>query len=192
MQEIWTMFVKNAGEIAASWTRTNKKFGVAVAQKEQHYLETSKIRSHVLHYFSDGKGIDVGCSRDPLTRTCVAFDQSDWPEVTHRGDARALPFGDAEFDWLWSSHLLEHFEDTAAVLKEWVRVLKPGGTIGLYVPHPELYKGGNPDHKHPGFKPEFLVEQLATLSCFEVESFIHDVPTGPYPCYSTLVIARKA
>ncbi len=189
MAELWHYFSTNATEIAEHHVRTNKKFGVGVAVKTMQYLETSKVRERVLPYFLKGHGIDIGCSRDPITRTCVAFDKSDWPEVTHRGDARALPFHDEEFDWLWSSHCLEDIEDTAATLREWLRVLKPGGMIGIYVPHPELYKGTNTEHRHPGFTPEQIVAYLS--DCDVVEAFVDDEPNGPQPRYSTLVIARK-
>lgn len=192
MMELWTYFIKNAPDVAENHIRVNKKFGVAVAIRQDTALETSKVRSRVLKHFLQGKGIDVGCSRDPITRTCVAFDQSDLPEVTHRGDARALPFTDAEFDWVWSSHCLEDIEDTEVVLREWLRVLKPGGKIGLYVPHLELYKGTNTEHKHGGFTPECLSEILIHLGCEIIESFVDDESSGPQPRYSSCVIARKS
>jgi demethylmenaquinone methyltransferase/2-methoxy-6-polyprenyl-1,4-benzoquinol methylase len=45
------------------------------------------------------------------------------------GDARALPFGDAEFDALTFTYLLRYVDDPAATLRELARVVKPGGTI---------------------------------------------------------------
>lgn len=161
-----------------------------VLEKKKMYLETSKVRELVLPHLQ-GKGIDVGCQRDPITPDCVAFDKNPFPEVTHVGDARKLPFTDSQFDWLWSSHCLEDLPDTEAVLTEWLRVVRPGGTIGLYVPHPELYKGGNADHVHPGWRPEELSEYLTKLNCDIVLAMTHDVPRPEHPCHSSLVIARK-
>ncbi len=43
------------------------------------------------------------------------------------GDARGLPFPDGAFDLVLSGGLLEHFRDPAPVLREMVRVLRPGG-----------------------------------------------------------------
>lgn len=59
---------------------------------------------------------------------------------------------DASCDAVFSSHLLEHFHDPAAALKEWWRVIKPGGFLVLYLPDEDLYPkvgefGANPDHK---------------------------------------------
>ena len=161
-----------------------------VLEKRKMYLETSKVREQVLPHLV-GKGIDVGCQRDPITPDCVAFDKNPFPEVTHVGDARKLPFADSQFDWLWSSHCLEDLPDTEAVLKEWLRVMRPGGTIGLYVPHPELYKGGNADHVHPGWRPEELAEYLTKLGCHVFLAMTHDLATPTHPCHSSLVLARK-
>ena len=70
------------------------------------YLETSKIRDRALPYCV-GKGIDLGCGRDPITPDCVAMDRHEAPEVTLVGDIGArLPFDDVTFDWVYSSHAL--------------------------------------------------------------------------------------
>lgn len=199
MAELFTRFFKGAPDIAASYIRMDKKFGVAIAERESHALETSKIRDLVLNQFPSyfganpdvSKGIDIGCSRDPLTRYCVAYDRSNWPEVTVRGEADKLPFENESFDWVWSSHCLEDFEDTNAVLAEWLRILKPGGTIGLYVPHPDYYHGGNSDHKHAGFTPEELNEKLTALGCNLLFAKTDSNSTPGIDRYSSLVIARK-
>ncbi len=48
--------------------------------------------------------------------------------VTWRlGDAKAMPFGDNEFDFVVSSGSLHHWENPLAVMSEVDRVLKPGG-----------------------------------------------------------------
>jgi len=58
--------------------------------------------------------------------------------VDHLGNANDLSrFDDNTFDELYASHILEHFDykdELQIVLKEWFRVLKPGGTISVSVP----------------------------------------------------------
>lgn len=51
-------------------------------------------------------------------------------------DARKLPYADGSVAEIYSSHLLEHFSfyERDAVLKEWVRVLEPGGMLRIAVP----------------------------------------------------------
>lgn len=46
-----------------------------------------------------------------------------------------LPFKDNSIDYVISSHVLEHFVDPIKTLKEWYRIIKPGGYIFAIVPH---------------------------------------------------------
>jgi ubiquinone/menaquinone biosynthesis C-methylase UbiE len=46
-----------------------------------------------------------------------------------RADAYALPFGDASFDLVFSSLMLQWCDDLDAVFAEIARVLKPGGLL---------------------------------------------------------------
>jgi SAM-dependent methyltransferase len=51
-----------------------------------------------------------------------------------RGDAFALPFGDARFDFVVHQGLLEHFRNPVELLAENCRVLRPGGCAVVDVP----------------------------------------------------------
>jgi demethylmenaquinone methyltransferase/2-methoxy-6-polyprenyl-1,4-benzoquinol methylase len=65
-----------------------------------------------------------------------------------QGDATKLDVADASFDWLWCGDVLHHVQDTAGALREFARVVRPGGRIvvkesqllhGLFLPgHPAL------------------------------------------------------
>lgn len=43
-------------------------------------------------------------------------------------------FGDATYDFVLSCHNLEHIANPVKALKEWIRVLKPGGSLVLALP----------------------------------------------------------
>jgi len=124
--------------------------------------ETSKSVMRRLHdsrfvtrYFR-GDGLDVGAGPDPLgnyrelfagMRNCRAWDLKD-------GDAQLLQgVPDASLDFVHSSHCLEHLIDPADALRNWLRVLKPGGHLVMLVPDEDLYEQGvfpstfNADHK---------------------------------------------
>jgi len=74
----------------------------------------------------------------------------DWED----GDAQLMAgVEDCSVDFVHSSHCLEHLVDPAVGLKNWIRVLKPGGHLIVTVPDEDLYEQGifpstfNRDHK---------------------------------------------
>ena len=58
------------------------------------------------------------------------------PGVVQVGDMSSLPFDAASFDLVYASHCLEHapWERVETTLREWRRVLSPGGTLCVAVP----------------------------------------------------------
>ncbi|MEP7000831.1 MAG: methyltransferase domain-containing protein [bacterium] len=98
--------------------------------------------------FLSGKGIDIGCGPDPVRPDVRRFDVED-------GDAnRITAFVDevASFDYVFSSHCLEHMSDADGAIQEWWKLVKPGGVLIVIVPDEDLYEQGywpslfNPDH----------------------------------------------
>lgn len=127
--------------------------------------ETSKARVR-LAPFCGGDGIDLGFGGDAITARAIRMDQAQGyaltgPDETQlRGDATRLEwFQDGVLDFVYASHLLEDFEDTEAVLREWVRVLKPGGHLILLCPDEARFRAHcartgqspNPHHRHADF-----------------------------------------
>jgi demethylmenaquinone methyltransferase/2-methoxy-6-polyprenyl-1,4-benzoquinol methylase len=52
------------------------------------------------------------------------------PRLTfEQGDGAALDAPAGSFDWLWCGNVLHHIPDTQGALKEFARVLRPGGRI---------------------------------------------------------------
>lgn len=86
--------------------------------------------------FTAGHGIDIGCGSDPITADCDRWDRD-------RGDGQQLAGVQNElYDWVYSSHFLEHTRDPLeALLNQW-RILKPGGYLLIAVPHEDLYEQG--------------------------------------------------
>ena len=67
-------------------------------------------------------------SRHQLERAYGKFGK-DGPVRFYRGDAERLPFADDAFDGVWSSGSIEYWPDPVAALREFRRVVKPGGTV---------------------------------------------------------------
>ena len=90
-----------------------------------------------------GKGVDVGASRWPLEGARAIDDGPD-------ENAYRIHEADGCLDFLFSSHTLEHLDRPWDALGEWTRVLRPGGILMLYLPHPacEMWTTENlPFHK---------------------------------------------
>ena len=94
-----------------------------------------------------GHGLDIGCGPDPVSPTAKRFDIED-------GDANdILHYIDDQYDYVYSSHCLEHMNDPKKALQNWWTLVKPGGYLFLIVPDEDLYEQGifpsrfNGDHK---------------------------------------------
>jgi predicted SAM-dependent methyltransferase len=139
--------------------------------------ETSKCRAR-LDPYCVGYGADLGFGGDPINERAVRVDMPQpytqlgkYP-VQLGGNADALVwFADGSLDYLYSSHLLEDFIDTRAVLVEWLRVLKVGGRLIIYCPDEQRFRAHcqatgqpyNPYHKHADFSITFVKRILAEL-----------------------------
>jgi len=56
-----------------------------------------------------------------------------------RMDAESMQFADASFDFIWTWGVIHHSADTARVLREMHRVLRPGGQATVMVYHRNWY-----------------------------------------------------
>jgi SAM-dependent methyltransferase len=101
--------------------------------------ETSKakdrrIREGFFERYCRGDGLDIGYGGDLLCSNCRGWD------IEH-GDAQTLAsLPNNQFDFVYSSHCLEHVDDPADALKNWWRVVKQGGYLILYLPERDLYE----------------------------------------------------
>jgi len=149
--------------------------------------ETSKIRDKVIKY-CEGRGLDIGAKHDKIKPDSIGIDRNKEVGVDVVCDALDLLFKSDVFDYVYSSHCLEHIVDTKAALKEWRRVLKQGGKLILYLPHKDLYKGVNLDHKHD-FVPEDITTMLTDIGFKILENYVDD--NAEEDKYSFTVVAEK-
>jgi len=148
--------------------------------------ETSKIRHIVLQY-CNGMGIDIGCGPDKIKPDCVGFDKAQMKNaVDVIGNAELpLPFPDQHFDYIFSSHMLEDTVHPRRVLSHWLRCLKSGGYLILYLPQHGVYIENNPYHNQH-FTPANICPLLQSLD-LKILQIRTEYPDG----YSFLVVAQK-
>lgn len=121
-----------------------------------HELHAYKLRTlrglFERHIPAGGTVADVGCGRSLFSEIDARFPFAvvagdlDFASVRDRSrevagqrwavfDASQLPFRDAQFDALFAGEVIEHVPDAAATLREWRRVLKPGGVAIVTTPN---------------------------------------------------------
>jgi SAM-dependent methyltransferase len=168
--------------------------------KRRRISETSKCRASLAPY-CQGDGVDVGFGGDPIAPHAICMDLPQAyakyrRHVQHlHGRAEALHwFRDGCLDWVYSSHVLEDFPDTRLVLDEWLRVVRPGGHVVLYLPDEQVYREHclresrppNPHHVHADFGLAFVKRALGERRDIDI---IHE--RFPVGVYSFELVLRK-
>lgn len=157
--------------------------------------ETASCRAY-LQRFCQGIGLDLGFGGDPIREDSITVDNKSSTHPSFLGDAANLHwFKDGCFDYVFSSHLLEDFVDTGLVLEEWLRVIRPGGCLVLFLPDQKVYESHcrihgvipNQDHKHPAFSLKYLLACLGPSA----DWVIHTESPVTYNPYSFAVVVRK-
>jgi len=147
--------------------------------------ESGKIKWEIVKW-TRGRGLDLGCGLQKTFPHFIGVDNGKDgllyghpinPDVRVQTAAELPMFASGSMDFVFSSHLLEHFPLTADdprkwpnpiaramadkmmlekhtaldALREWLRVIRRGGYLLLYVPDEDEYPkvgtpGANPDH----------------------------------------------
>lgn len=93
-----------------------------------------------------GKGLDVGCSkREWCFPSALGIDlsfQNKWkaenlPKRSGLENYSNKDLPGLDWDYIFSSHCLEHLNGWVDILDHWYDNLRPGGVLFLYLPHPD-------------------------------------------------------
>jgi SAM-dependent methyltransferase len=102
---------------------------------------------------SGGQRLVVGLERDKRHLTVASRNFSWLPMVC--GSASELPFGSETIDAVLMLDILEHVAEPAALLHEVRRVLRPGGSIIVSVPHRGLLERCDSLNVYPQLRRRF-------------------------------------
>jgi len=162
--------------------------------------ETSKHRDRFIKY-TQGMGIDIGYGGAPINDTAITMDmQSMYVDYDGKpqnlfGDARHLYwFKDGVLDHVYSSHLIEDFEDTKSVLKEWIRIIRIGGYLCLLFPDEQRYRASekpeywNLSHKHMDMGLKYMLDILYKIPEVTVIEYAEMFDDNDYNC---MIVCRK-
>ncbi len=134
------------------WLPVSNKDKVELYQERIRQLEWNAIKPYIT---KQATFLDVGCGAgfslmkayseleceiqgidpEPGAHGVGRFTDGLWKErPIIQGTAESLPFPDASFDIVYSSHVLEHVNSEKQALQEMKRVLKPGGVLIIGMP----------------------------------------------------------
>ena len=132
------------------------------------YLKHFHASKYIIPFakeFCKGDGLDIGGTNDCHFpgATIINTDRNDPFDAYHLPDRHYFSYKSEEsfsecrsganiegfYDFIFSSHTLEHLVKPYCALDLWIRYLKPGGVLFLYLPHPDMsYWHPQTCHKH--------------------------------------------
>lgn len=118
-----------------------------ITETEKSYER--RVREGFFEKYCKGEGLDIGYGIKTVIPGCSGWDMCN-------GDAQYMDgVEDESFDFVYSSHCLEHMVDVRIALKNWFRLVRKGGYLIVAIPHRDLYEKKkalpsrwNIDHKH--------------------------------------------
>lgn len=188
--------------IAKLINKFKRKLGIAVTYPS----ETSKVRQLVLPYCV-GHGCDVGFGGDKIRKDSVGIDFAN--PYAHTGKDPVdiacdvindpIPVPDNTFDYVYTSHLIEDFEDTTKGLVEFIRILKDGGNLILVFPDQQKYeahcrKTGQPlntYHKHASMGRDFMLHKLTGIRHIQFQTLFESNCEIDYNVILVLKISKS-
>ena len=112
------------------------------------------------------------------------------------GQGEALPFPDGAFGLVTAFGVLEHIEDDAGAVREWARVLRPGGQLVLLTSaYRWMWSGHDVSNHHVRRYRRHKVGDLVRRAGLEPQrvsyanaALFHPISRGPWNGYATATV----
>lgn len=119
--------------------RAGHRFCEKAFDQNDHFSKVLEVgggsgvhRQYVRHSFNEYYVTD--CNEQVLAMACNAMGSSN-PRIHFECQrAESLSYPESTFDRLIAAHILEHIHRPYLGLKDWCRVVKPGGVISILIP----------------------------------------------------------
>lgn len=159
---------------------------------------TARHYEEYLGKYAKGRLIDLGCGKVPLYAAYKDYVTenicADWENTLHASEfldftcdlTQTIPVGDAEFDTIVISDVLEHIPNPELIWSEMARILREGGKILLNVPfYYWLHEGPHDFYRYTVFALERFARQ-AGLSVVLIK------PIGGVPEILADILAKNS
>jgi predicted SAM-dependent methyltransferase len=126
----------------------------------------------IVRPYLKGAVVDIGCGQVRVTPGAVGvdfkrhYDKTDADDFAPETDAhfpcgweRFVAFCEAAgavFDTVFSSHLLEDYEEAYDVLERWLGIVRVGGNVVLVLPIEHIYRTQAPLHPNEAHEQDWL------------------------------------
>ena len=148
------------------------------------YIEQMHPEAVTLFPLCQGRGIDVGCGYRKTHPAAIGVDWIAKGESGLAGNVTGRPsaadvrasgddlnmFVDDSLDYVVSRHNLEHYRTPEKTLREWIRVLKPGGFMGIIVPDSANSATAEETHYY-NFTEENFKSMIKSAGCLSIMDY---------------------
>ena len=153
--------------------------GLAAVQPGDRVLELGCGGGDFLAACMERRRPSLGAGLDANSRAIALARHAAPGTALTVADASRLPFRDGAFHAVVAQHLIEHFERPDELLREWARVLAPGGRLAVATPnvmYPDAGLFEDPTHRHiysrVGLRKLFERNGFAVERCHTLMPFL--------------------
>jgi ADP-heptose:LPS heptosyltransferase len=155
--------------------------------------EARKCRYRIASYCK-GRGLDLSANKEKIVKDAIGIGKGSASDIyidMSANDSLKM-FSDNSFDYVFDAHQLGNYISTEAMLKEWWRIIRPGGVLILYEQDRDFYPHVGTNGADEKRRKDLIWQDVwDILKSFRNAEMIHASRHGDSNEYSWQLIARK-